>query len=478
MTATSDAFWITRNPVGRGRDWLQSRRRTDAPRPPGPRGRPFVGVLPEYKADTFGYLRHLGDVYGDIYRVPLPLCDMVVVNNPDHVGHIMNCRQGEYANTVGPGAGIARIAMGASMAMLDGEKFRQRRKLLAPMFGRRQLIDIAGCLADEFAKRLARWDRFAESGEPIDLQQELPGVIMPAFMRTMFSLEMDDAELHQIDADVGTWLNAYTLAFLSPLSQLLREIPNVLQAWLRVQRWVKRLVDERLADDRPYDDMLQVILDAHRQDGRSITRRDVVTEIMVLMGGGWESVASMLAVTLGALPQNSQAQQRLYDEVDQLGGAVPTFDDLDRLQWAKACFDEGLRLQGTPFLLRFATVHDVMGGYRIRRGNLIGVSLYALQRDSRWWGPDADTYDPVRFYDKDIVAARPNLAFIPFGAGPHRCFGATMGYISAQFLLAQLHQRFRVQIPPDWVARHDPRVPWPIKGDVPAVLTKVAAAAN
>jgi hypothetical protein len=30
----------------------------------------------------------------------------------------------------------------------------------------------------------------------------------------------------------------------------------------------------------------------------------------------------------------------------------------------------------------------------------------------------------MRFYDKDIVAARPNLAFMPFGAGPHRCFGA------------------------------------------------------
>ena len=32
----------------------------------------------------------------------------------------------------------------------------------------------------------------------------------------------------------------------------------------------------------------------------------------------------------------------------------------------------------------------------------------------------------VRFYDKDILTARPNLAFMPFVAGPHRCFGATM----------------------------------------------------
>ena len=48
------------------------------------------------------------------------------------------------------------------------------------------------------------------------------------------------------------------------------------------------------------------------------------------------------------------------------------------------------------------------------------------------------TDNPMRFYGKDIVAARPNLAFIPFGAGPHRCFGAAMGYLQVQFLLAKL----------------------------------------
>ena len=81
----------------------------------------------------------------------------------------------------------------------------------------------------------------------------------------------------------------------------------------------------------------------------------------------------------------------------------------------------------------------------------------------------------MRFYDKDIVAARPNLAFMPFGAGPHRCFGAAMRYLQAQFLLAQIHQRFRIQTRPGCASRHDPGLPWPVAGGVPAVLTKVGA---
>jgi cytochrome P450 len=475
MTATSDAFWITRNPVGRGRDWLRSH---DAPRPPGPRGRPFVGVLPDYLPDPFGYLKQLGSVYGDVYRLPLPLYDVVVLNHPDHVGHVMNCRNGEYA-TVGSVAGFAKRVGGSSLAMLQGEKLRQRRKLLAPMIGRQQLTKIATCIADEFDKRLARWERFAESGEPIDLQDEVPAVVMPAFMRAMFSLELTDAELHQLEVDVTTWLTTFanTSIFVGPMPRVLPGAGNPVRAWMGVRRWAKRRLDERLAD-RPYDDMMQVILDAHCKGDKPISRPDAITEITTLVLGGWESVAAALAWTLGLLPQNPRAQQRLYDEVDELGGAVPTFDDLARLQWAKACFDEAQRMRGLPHLLRFAMADDTIGGYRIRRGNLIAISPYAIHHDSRWWGPDVDSYDPMRFYDKDIVAARPNLAFIPFGAGPLRCIGASMGDMSAQFLLAQLHQRFRIQLPPGWVARHNPAQPLRVKGGVPVVLTKVPAAAN
>jgi hypothetical protein len=69
-------------------------------------------------------------------------------------------------------------------------------------------------------------------------------------------------------------------------------------------------------------------------------------------------------------------------------------------------------------------IDDTVGGYRIRRGTLIGISIYAVQRDPRWRDPDAHSYQSIRFYDKDIVAARPNLAVMAFGARPHRCFGA------------------------------------------------------
>lgn len=434
-----------------------------------------MGVLPEFKADPFGYLQQLGKIYGDVYRVPFPLYDVVVVNHPDHVRHIMNYRNGEYS-AVGP-AGWIRSILGASMAMLEGEQFRRRRRSLTPMMGRVRLSKIATLVAEEFADRLRRWDRFAETGESIDLQEEIATVVVPAFMRAMFSVRLSDDELHRLDTDVRLLVRTEaTPLFLAPPPRLLPGEGNPVQAWRRVRQWVARRVEERRADPRSYDDMLQVVLDARYQDGRPISRRDTITETAILMGAGYETVVAALSWTLALLPQNPRAQQRLYDEVDELGGAMPTYDDLDRLQWTKACFDEGQRLQGTLFHPRFAMIDDTIGGYRIRRGSLVGTTPYALQRDPRWWGSDADSYEPMRFYDKEVVAARPNLAFIPFGAGPHRCFGAALGYLEGQFLLAQIHQRFRIQTPAGWVPRHNRTIPWPVEGGVPAVLTKVPAA--
>jgi hypothetical protein len=97
---------------------------------------------------------------------------------------------------------------------------------------------------------------------------------------------------------------------------------------------------------------------------------------------------------------------------------------LPPLQWTNGI---STRLSGCRQLIfqpRLAMIDDTVGGYRIRRGTLIGISIYAMRRDPRWWVPDAHSYQPMRFYDKDIVAARPNLAVMAFCGRPHRRFGA------------------------------------------------------
>ena len=80
--------------------------------------------------------------------------------------------------------------------------------------GRGQLTKVAATVADEFANRPAGWDRLADSGEPIDLQHEINGVVIPAFLQAMSSMELTDAQLHRLDVDIRTLMASASLPHL------------------------------------------------------------------------------------------------------------------------------------------------------------------------------------------------------------------------------------------------------------------------
>lgn len=440
---------------------------------PGPKGRPLVGVLPQIARDPFESVRAWADEYGDVFHLPMPFWNVVIVNHPDLVNALMNDREGTFS-MIGPLETIAAKTIGASLPIMEGDRFKRRRRTLTPMFGKRHLATIGEAIADEFVQRLARWETFVDSGETIDLQHEIAQLTLPAFLRAMYSTSLSEAELEQTDKDLRLLMRALAAGVLfakPPVPVPLPGVENLPMAWRRMRRLVKRLLDERLAHPIEGTDLMQLLIDARYDDGTGLSRKDLCMELIILMAGGYETVVASLSHTLAHLSLNPEPLQKLYDEINALDGAVPTLDDLGRLPWAKACFDEGQRLQGHPFHPRVAMRDTELAGFHIPRGALVGVPMYTLQRDERWW-PDGDRYDPTRFTDKETVLARPNLAFIPFGAGPHHCIGSGMAYMNAQFLLALIFQRYRITTPEDWTPQHASTFSTTLEGGLPVTLTR------
>lgn len=438
---------------------------------PGPRGLPGVGVLPSFARDPFESVRGWAREYGDVFHVPVPGWNLVMINHPQLVDQVMNDRDGRFS-MIGPAEHVVTRALGASLPMMEGERFRRRRRTLTPMFGRRHLARIAETVADEFVLRMAAWDQWAESGQVVDLQHEIAKVTLPAFLRAMYSTAVTEAEIAQLDRDLRLMLRTVAAGVLLGPPPNPLPIPGTESlplAWRRLRRTVERIVDHRMAHPTTETDLLGLLLDARYDDGSGISRKDLVTELIVLMAGGYETVVASLSHTLAHLCLNEEASARLYDEVEALGGAVPTLDDLSRLTWTKACFDEGQRLQGHPMNPRLAMVDTELAGFTIPRGTLVGTPVYTLHRDERWWS-DPDRYDPQRFADRAQVLARPNLAFIPFGAGPHHCIGSGMAYMNAQFLLSLIHQRFRLAVPEGWRPRHASTFSITLRGGLPVTL--------
>jgi cytochrome P450 len=91
---------------------------------------------------------------------------------------------------------------------------------------------------------------------------------------------------------------------------------------------------------------------------------------------------------------------------------------------------------------REAIADDVIQGYFVPAGTMIGVCPFTLHRDPKHW-PEPERFDPGRFAP-DRAESRPKEAYLPFGDGPRVCIGKAFAMMEAKIVLATIASRFRL----------------------------------
>ena len=448
---------------------------------PGPVGLPGIGVWREYNRDPAAYVRRAAQRYGDIFRLPLPMADLVVLNHPKHyeITHIANDQRFSSLTSArmekffGVIIGLTGTPTTNPRRIVD-EINLQRRSQLVPILARRSLALVASTFVDEFIQRTAKWTEWADSGRTVDLQEAIAPVILAAFLRSMCSTEFSDDQMTQIDHDLRTLLAAGGSFGFAPTHIVEGTSPRqTVSALRRTLRTTAQMLDERLASNVDHDDLLDKVLKFTGLNGRPLVRAELIYLLILLLTGGYDTLVASLSWMFGLLSLNPEPAERLYTEIDALNGKVPAFDDLKLLPWTKACFDEAQRLQGGPVHKTQAIVDVDIDGYHFPSGTVFGLGWTSMHRDERWW-PNPDRYDPARFTDPAVVAARPKTAFVPFGVGKLACPGQAMAYANAQLLSAVILQRFRFSVPPGWQPKPLFAGSTPVKGGVPVTVTRAA----
>jgi cytochrome P450 len=166
------------------------------------------------------------------------------------------------------------------------------------------------------------------------------------------------------------------------------------------------------------------------------------------MLAGHETTANALAWMWYLLAKNPGARERMLAEVDEVvGGRTPTVEDVGRLPWTTACFQEAMRFYPPAWSIpRTAVADDVIDGHRIPKGSTVIIPVHTIHHDERFW-PDPETYDPSRFL-RDNVGARHRSAYLPFGGGRRVCIGTSFALIEAALVTAMLSQRFVFDLVP------------------------------
>jgi cytochrome P450 len=124
---------------------------------------------------------------------------------------------------------------------------------------------------------------------------------------------------------------------------------------------------------------------------------------------------------------------------------VSNLDDL--LSWPRLrqVLFEALRLYPpAAYISREAIADDVVAGEPACAGTQAWISPWVLHRHRKYWD-NPTAFTPDRFMGK-LSPWTGGGAFLPFGAGPRICIGATFAMAEAHMMLATLLSRFRITL--------------------------------
>ena len=347
--------------------------------------------------------------------------------------------------------------IGDGLFISDGAVWKQRRRIVAPIVHASRLSSFAPTMVEAAAETAERWARLPAQTE-IDALREMATLTAEIICRTIFGPRLGAEHATEIIASFSAYqreVHHLDLAYMLGIPDWLprfqsRSARRAARRIIAVLDHIIQLCEERLASGEP--SMMRLLLEARDPDtGGALDRTALRNEAAVIFMAGHETTANSLAWTWFLLSQAGDAEERLHAELSAvLGSRLPTLDDVPRLVFTRAVFEEALRLYPpVPLLGRQAMRDEVIHDRPIPAGSLLAVVPWLLHRNKRLWGLP-DHFVPERFLPEN-AALRQRYSYVPFSVGPRVCAGQAFGLTEAILCLATLAQRSRLRLVPGTV---------------------------
>ena len=442
---------IDRAAMGAGPPELEARRALVGA-PPRPRAHPLLGWAPDLRrSQVEAYVRVMRE-HGDVVCLSVgpswlglaPYC----VFHPDGVRQVLAGSREAYTKRNRFYVQIAE-AFGWGLLTAEGERWQHQRRLIQPLFTRRQIAGYAELMAEEAAVVVEAWQRAAKDRAAVDANAEMVRLTLRVVGRSIFGDDVEQAipvldsafpVLNHRTFQRGTTPVAAPVSWPTPANRRARRARQALYGV------VDQLIARRARAGADGDDLVSLLLSARDADtGETMDLQQVRDEALIFLLAGHETTSTALTFTLQLLGQHPDEQARIHSELDAvLGGRAPAANDVPALQCTAMAIKEAMRLYPPAYAVgRRAELESEIGGYVIPAGADVLVSQYATHRHPEFW-QDPETFDPSRF-TPEREQARHRFAYFPFGAGPRACIGSQFAMLEAVIAVAVLLQRFRLR---------------------------------
>lgn len=373
----------------------------------------------------------------------------LIVNDPGLIRHVLvdnarNYRMGTIRQL------ILRPILRDGLLTAEGEVWKRSRKAMAPVFTPRHIDGFASIMLARTEAYAEHYMQAARAGTTRDISRDMTELTFDILSQTLFSGEIVTST-GDFAADVQRLL--YTMGHVDPVDLLKAPpwVPRVTRLkGVRVMALFRGIVDQTMEKRRQKihsggavpDDFLTLLLRQEGPDG--LTREEIKDNIITFIGAGHETTARALGWALYCLANSVPDLEILEKEIDAFfDGSEPEPQHwLDRLPMTRAAFEEAMRLYPpAPSINRAAIADDHYGDVEIKAGVTVLVMPWTLHRHRRLWA-QPEAFIPSRFWPENRGTID-KFQYLPFGAGPRICIGASFALQEAVIALALLLHRFR-----------------------------------
>lgn len=435
--------------------------------PPRARGIPILGAAREMLRDAPGFVLRTAREIGPLFRIPLGPRSLTLIAHPDDLRRVLQEEHKEYPR--GKVVDPIRPMLGNALPMTDGDVWKRKRRIMQPGFNKPRIAKLTSTVS-EVTKRYA--DKFRE-GEKLDAHDLMMRVTRDIIVETMFSnqLSADTRELDAAFAEIERYVARYSFVpFKVPLWLPTPDNFRFRRALATLDRLIVGLITSRQLSGEKHNDLLDALLEARDEDGQPMSPAELRDESVGIFFAGHETSANTLTWAFHLISTHPEVFAQLRAEADLvIGDRLPTAEDVPKLEYAAAVIRETMRLYPAGWIYgRTAERDDVLRGYQIRKGDMLGISPLVAHRLPESW-PDPDRFDPERFVG-DKGNGNRNFTYFPFGAGQHMCIGLHLAMVEMQIVIAMFVRRVKLAVVRPEDVRMKSKITLQVAGGLPVAI--------
>ncbi len=216
---------------------------------------------------------------------------------------------------------------------------------------------------------------------------------------------------------------------------------------------IEAIFARREGSDETYTDLFHILHGLHDEDGKRRYSDDQITGMFIsMMFAGHHTTSVTSSWALIDLLQHPDWMRKVTDELDEIyaDGRDVSYQALREIPALECALKESLRLHPPLIILMRKVMSDFhYKHWRVPEGHLLAASPAVSNRMPENF-PDPDAYQPER-YLPGREEDRQNFAWIPFGAGRHRCVGAAFAMMQLKAIFSILLRRYEFELaqPPE-----------------------------